>query len=95
MISPTLLEIDRSIRGLSLEEQMWLLERIVRHLREKTHTDAFPLNSQNMEEDLAAMASDPDIQAEIAAISQATWVFPQKKADCLWKQFSYVFKYAL
>lgn len=70
MISPTLLEIDRSIRALSVEEQMWLLERLVRHLRKKTHTDAFPLNSQDMEEDLAAMASDPDIQAEIAAIDE-------------------------
>ena len=70
MISPTLLEIDRSIRALSLEEQMWLLERLVRHLREKTHTHAFPINSQDMEEDLAAMASDPDIQAEIAAINE-------------------------
>jgi hypothetical protein len=70
MISPTLLEIDRSIRALSLEEQMWLLERLVRHLREKTQTDAFPFNSQDMEEDLAAMATDPDIQAEIAAIDE-------------------------
>jgi tetratricopeptide (TPR) repeat protein len=34
------------------------------------HTDAFPFNSQDMEEDLAAMASDPDIQAEIAAINE-------------------------
>lgn len=70
MISPTLLEIDRSIRTLPLEEQMWLLERLVRHLREKTYTHTFPLNSQNMEKDLAAMASDPDIQTEIAAIHE-------------------------
>ena len=70
MISPTLLEIDRSIGALSLEEQMWLLERLVRHLRNKTHTDAFPLNSQDMEQDLAAMANDLDIQAEIAAINK-------------------------
>ena len=70
MISPTLLEIDRSIGALSLEEQMWLLERLVGHLRKKTHTDAFPLNSQDMEQDLAAMANDLDIQAEIASINE-------------------------
>lgn len=68
MISPTLLEIDRSIRTLSLEQQMWLLERLVRHLQEQTQT--FPLNSHNMEKDLAAMANDPDIQTEIAAINK-------------------------
>ena len=68
MISPTLLEIDHSIRALSLEQQMWLLERLVRHLQEKTHT--FPLKSLNMEKDLAAMASDPDIQTEIATINK-------------------------
>ncbi|MBD2775683.1 hypothetical protein [Iningainema tapete] len=70
MISPTLLEIDQSIRALPLEEQMWLLERLVRHLREKTHTHNFPLNSYDMKKDLAAMASAPDIQNEIAAINK-------------------------
>ena len=70
MRSSTLLEIDRSIRALSLEEQIWLLERLARHLREKTHTDTFPLNCHNMEKDLAAMAGDPDIQTEIATINE-------------------------
>ena len=36
MISQTLLEIEQSIRTLSPEEQLWLLERIARHLREQT-----------------------------------------------------------
>ena len=66
MISPTLLEIDRSIRALSLEEQLWLLERIAHHLRDKTQTAADPFDS----EELAAMASAPDIQAELAAINE-------------------------
>ena len=70
MISPTLLEIDRSIRALSLEEHLWLLERIARHLRDKTQTAADPFDSEDMEEDLAAMASDPEIQAELAAINE-------------------------
>lgn len=70
MISSTLLEIDQSIRTLSLQEQMWLLERLVKHLREKTHTDVFPLNSHTLAQDLAAMASDPNIQKEIATINE-------------------------
>jgi hypothetical protein len=37
MISPTLLEIERSICALSLEEQLWLLERIARQVRERQH----------------------------------------------------------
>lgn len=46
------------------------MERLVKHLQEKTHTDAFPLNSHNLAKDLASMASDPDIQTEIATINE-------------------------
>ncbi len=67
MISPKLLEIDRSIRDLSLEEQMWLLESLVKNLRKKTNTNSFPLN-QDIEKEMAAMANDSDIQVEIACI---------------------------
>jgi hypothetical protein len=64
VISPTLLEIERSIRALSLEEQLWLLERIARQVREKQHiTNKF---ADEISTELAAMANDPDIQAEIA-----------------------------
>lgn len=70
MISTKLLEIDRSIRDLSLEEQMWLLESLVKNLRQKTNTDTFPLKSQDIEKEMAKMANDGDIQAEIAAIDQ-------------------------
>ncbi len=69
MISPTLLEIERSIRALSLEEQLWLLERIARQVREKQHiTNKFA--DEKIFTELAAMANDPDIQAEIATINQ-------------------------
>ena len=68
MISPKLLEIDRSIRDLSLEEQMWLLESLVKNLRKKTNTNNFPLNSQDIEKEMAQMANDNDIQAFIAAV---------------------------
>lgn len=65
MISPKLLEIDRSIRDLSLEEQMWLLESLVKNLRKKTNTNNFPLNSQDIEKEMTQMANDNDIQALI------------------------------
>ncbi|MDY6899425.1 MAG: hypothetical protein SWZ49_15295 [Cyanobacteriota bacterium] len=68
MISPELLEIDRSIRDLSLEEQMWLLESLVKNLRKKTNINNFPLNSQDIEKEMAEMANDNDIQAEITCI---------------------------
>ena len=64
-ISTKLLEINRSIRDLSLEEQMWLLESLVKNLRQKTNTDSFPLNSQDIEKQMAEMANDADIQSEI------------------------------
>jgi len=70
MISPKLLEIDRSIRNLSLEEQMWLLESLVKNLRQKTNTNSFPLNSQDIEKEMAEMANDHDIQTEIHVIDQ-------------------------
>ena len=72
MISSKLLEIDRSIRDLSLEEQMWLLESLVKNLRKKTNTNNFPLDSQDIEKEMAEMANDNDIQAEIHAISSST-----------------------
>ncbi|MBL1198158.1 MAG: hypothetical protein FWK04_03505 [Nostoc sp. GBBB01] len=37
MISPNLLEIERSIRALSVEEQLWLLESIAREIREREY----------------------------------------------------------
>ncbi|WP_414625255.1 hypothetical protein [Calothrix sp. CCY 0018] len=70
MISPKLLEIDRSIRDLSLEEQMWLLESLVKNLRKKTNTNNFPLNSQDIEKEIAEMANDNEIKTEIHAIDE-------------------------
>lgn len=70
MISPNLLEIERSIRALSLEEQLWLLERIARQVRERTLIQNKLADAKYMEKQLAAMANDPNIQAEIAAINE-------------------------
>lgn len=70
MVSLTLLEIERSIYALPPEEQLWLLERIARHLREQTNSTTQPSNHQNRLEELSAMACDPDIKAELVAINK-------------------------
>ena len=70
MVSPNLLEIERSIRALSLEEQQWLLERLTRKVRERTQTADKFADAAYMEAQIRAMATDPDIQVEIAAINE-------------------------
>jgi len=70
MISPHLLEIERSIRTLSLEEQEWLLERIKRQVQEKKLTAYKFIDKKYMNEQLAAMTSHLDIQSEIAQINE-------------------------
>jgi uncharacterized protein YicC (UPF0701 family) len=66
MISPHLLEIERDLNTLSLEELEWLLERIARQVQAKKQTSN-NVNDEYMNQQLAAMANDLDIQAEIAA----------------------------
>lgn len=70
MVSQALLEIERSIRALSLPEQAWLLERIARQIRERTQTADRFVDHKFMKEQLVAMAIDPEIQAEITAINE-------------------------
>ena len=70
MISQTLVEIERSISSLSIEEQLWLLERIACRVREKTYIANKLANAKYLEAEIADMANDPDIQVEIAAINQ-------------------------
>lgn len=70
MISQTLVEIERSISSLSIEEQLWLLERIACRVREKTYIANKLANAKSLEAEIAEMANDPDIQVEIAAINQ-------------------------
>ena len=64
-VSPTVLEIERSIHTLSFDEKLWLMERIAQHLRSKTHTFE-PLIRESQ---LADMANDPEMQAELNAIN--------------------------
>ena len=69
MISPNLLEIERSIRALSVEEQLWLLESIARQIRENEYTKDKLADAENHKEKLELMVSEPRIPIEIAAIN--------------------------
>lgn len=68
MISPNLLEIERSIRALSVEEQLWLLESIARQIRENEYTKDKLADAENHKEKLEVMISEPRIPIEIGAI---------------------------
>ncbi|MEH2463234.1 hypothetical protein [Nostoc sp.] len=69
MISPNLLEIERSIRALSVEEQLWLLESIARQIRENEYTKDKFIDTENHKEKLEVMIIEPRIPIEIAAIN--------------------------
>lgn len=69
MISLNLLEIERSIRALSVEEQLWLLESIARQIRESEYTKDKFADVTNQEEKLELMVDEPKISTEIAAIN--------------------------
>jgi hypothetical protein len=70
MISQNLVEIERSISSMSIEEQLWLLERIACRVREKTYIANKLANAKYLEAEIAEMANDPEIQVEIAAIDR-------------------------
>lgn len=70
MMSPKLLEIERCIRSFSVEEQLWLLEKIARQVRERTRTADKFADAEYMKNQMEAMAKDPHIQTEIAAINE-------------------------
>ncbi|WP_242055231.1 hypothetical protein [Nostoc flagelliforme] len=62
MISPNLLEIERSVLALSVEEQLWLLESIVRQIREKEYIKDKLADANNSEEQLELTPSNSKIQ---------------------------------
>lgn len=70
MMSSNLREIERDLSGLSLEELEWLLERIQKQMKEKQQTSDIFINMKYMQEQLAAMAIDSDIQTETSNINQ-------------------------
>lgn len=68
MISPHLQKIERDLRTLSLEELEWLLERITSQMEERKQISYSFTDIEYMNEQLATMAIDLDIQSEIAFI---------------------------
>jgi len=69
MNSPHLLKIQRELRALSLEELEWLLELMTRQVQEKKQISDQLTDVKYMNKQLTAMASDLDIQTEIASIN--------------------------
>ncbi len=69
MNSPRLLKIERDLRALSLEELEWLLELMTRQVQDKKQISDKFTDVKYMNEQLAAMASDLDIEAENASIN--------------------------
>lgn len=65
MITETAADLKNKISLLPQHDQLWLMEHLARDLRRRD------LNrQQRFEQDLAAMAADPDIQREIKAINE-------------------------
>jgi putative addiction module component (TIGR02574 family) len=60
-------QIEKSIEALPYDEQLKLIERLVHRLRKKLPTNSDQQQSE-FERQLATMASDPQIQAELQAI---------------------------
>ena len=64
-ISVPLAQIEREIRQLSYDEQLWLIERLIHGLRQQSR-DARPA----FDAALAEMAADPEIRRELEEIAQ-------------------------
>lgn len=59
----SLSQLEQEIAQLPRDEQLWLIERLIHRLRNET-----PAQKAAMENELKAMAADPDIQSELRAI---------------------------
>ncbi len=64
MEKTTLSKIEESINQLSLDEQLWLMERLAQSIRN------FMFRKTYIESQLAAMANDPEIQRELREIEE-------------------------
>ena len=71
---PALSQIEEHIAQLSLDEQLWLIARVAQRFHAQLVAQS-PLDAQ-----LAAMASDPEIQSELRAIAEE---FAYAEADGL------------
>jgi len=67
MPSTVLSQTERTISRPSLDEQLWLIEQLAHNLR-KVESDA--VEQAAFESQLAEMATDPEIQAELQEIGR-------------------------
>ncbi len=63
MITPEATELRQRIEQLSLDDRLWLLERLASSVRRAARSDVG-------DGDLAEMAADPDIQREMRQIAE-------------------------
>jgi hypothetical protein len=65
MMNMTVLsQIEENIYDLSLDEQLWLIERLAQHIRNAM------ADKTNIGAQLTAMANDPEIQNELQMIAE-------------------------
>jgi len=79
MPSPVLDQIEKVIDHLSREEQLWLIEQLAHRLQKET-MKSDTVEQVAFESQLASMATDPEIQAELKKIDQE---FAMTEADGL------------
>lgn len=65
MSNSVLTQIEDGFKRLSASEQQWLIQRLIRHLNGTTRKRTSDLDQQ-----LALMASDPEIQDELERIKR-------------------------
>ena len=66
MISPALSQVEELINHLSYHERLSLIERLARQLQ----ATALPQPPPDFQQQIALMAADPAMQAELRAIEQ-------------------------
>ena len=64
MTPSVLSELEESICQLSLNEQLWLIERLAQRIRGNM------VNRDTLDSQLGAMARDPEVQAELQEINR-------------------------
>ena len=64
MTPSVLSELEESICQLSLNEQLWLIERLAQRIRGNM------VNRDTLDSQLGAMAKDPEVQAELQEINR-------------------------
>ncbi|NUO82785.1 hypothetical protein HUU05_22160 [candidate division KSB1 bacterium] len=69
MLSIVLSDLEKQISLLSRQEQLWLIEKLVRRLRE-VDTNGNSAKATEFDDQLALMASDPEMQSELKQIEQ-------------------------